>query len=64
MAVVRVGEKWGFIDSAGKLAITPKFDYAFNFSDGLAAVGKHQMYGYIDQSEDGDSPVGMRFGVR
>lgn len=44
--------KWGFIDMTGKLVVEPKFGWAFDFSEGLAAVldgdwnaGK---FGYID----------------
>ena len=50
MAKVQVGKKWGFIDSAGELAIAPEFDYAFSFSDGLAAVGKDQHYWFINRT--------------
>ena len=32
LARVRVGGKWGFIDTAGKMAIPPQFDYTDNFS--------------------------------
>jgi len=35
---VEVNEKWGFINSAGKLAIEPKFDQVIEFNEGLAPV--------------------------
>lgn len=43
-----IGGKWGFVDRKGKIAITPMFDYAFNFSDGIAAVRSGDKYGFID----------------
>jgi len=33
-AAVKVGEKWGYLDRTGAMAITPRFAGAFNFSDG------------------------------
>jgi hypothetical protein len=35
---VQVEKKWGYIDESGNIAITPSFDYAEPFSEGLAAV--------------------------
>lgn len=36
----RSGKKWGFVDiTDGHVVIEPQFDYAFNFSEGLAGVG-------------------------
>lgn len=36
---VQVGEKWGYADNSGRIAIAPSFDEAERFSEGLAAVG-------------------------
>lgn len=36
---------YGYIDKTGKIVIKPQFEYADDFSEGLAAVGK---MGYID----------------
>mgnify|MGYP000979576927 CR=1 FL=1 len=41
-------EKFGFINSNGKIIIQPKFLSAENFSEGLAAVRTNGTYGYID----------------
>ncbi|MFH1258481.1 MAG: WG repeat-containing protein [Elusimicrobiota bacterium] len=35
---VEVNDKWGYIDKTGKIIITPQFDEARTFSEGLAAV--------------------------
>lgn len=43
-------DKYGFIDKTGRLIIPPKFGYAFNFSEGLAAVELNGYYGYIDKT--------------
>lgn len=45
--VLRAG-KWGFINSTGKLIIPCIYDYADEFSDGLAVVKDNGKYGYID----------------
>lgn len=44
------GEKAGYIDQTGRVAIPAKFDAALEFSDGLAAVLVGEDYGYIDKS--------------
>jgi hypothetical protein len=38
LAPVQIGNKWGYIDKAGKIAINPQLDTAGAFSDGLAWV--------------------------
>ena len=47
---VQVDGKIGFIDRAGKVAIEPQFDEAFNFSGGLALVKVSDRFGYIDRT--------------
>ena len=32
------GGKWGYMDRAGRVAVSPRFDEASRFSEGLAAV--------------------------
>jgi WG containing repeat len=48
---VQLNGKWGYIDSTGKIVIEPRFAWAEEFSEGLAAFenedGKH---GYIDET--------------
>jgi hypothetical protein len=51
-------EKWGYIDTSGAWVVDPQWDYAKNFSEGLAVVGNKtgldgdlfMEYGYIDSS--------------
>lgn len=40
----------GYIDITGKIAISPIFDYASDFSEGLAAVTIGDRVGYIDKT--------------
>ena len=54
LRLVKIGEKYGYLDEAGRVAVHPRFDDALPFSGGLAAVrvgnpdeGK---WGYIDPS--------------
>jgi hypothetical protein len=51
---VSVDGKWGFIDNTGSIKIEPRFDYAGDFSEGLAAVeivtNDGAKSGYIDSS--------------
>lgn len=42
--------KYGYVDSEGRIAIEPRFDYASYFSGGFAAVKIDQKYGYINQA--------------
>ena len=36
LAAVHIGDKWGFIDETGRMAITPQFDFVGDFHDGRA----------------------------
>jgi len=40
---------YSYIDKTGKQAFTGEYEYARNFSEGLAAVVKDKKYGYIDK---------------
>ena len=46
---VLVGRKVGFINKEGKLIITPQFDLAGSFFEGLAPVKIGNKWGYIDK---------------
>ena len=48
LAVVKLYEKWGFIDKNGKVAINPQFEEVWNFSEGLAAVKIEGKWGFIN----------------
>ena len=49
-APVKLGDRWGYIDRAGKFAINPQFDAVGVFSDGLAMIILNGKVGYIDSS--------------
>jgi hypothetical protein len=38
LAVLQVGPKYGYMDKSERVVIAPQYDYAFPFSDGMAAV--------------------------
>lgn len=46
---VRRGEKWGYMDRAGKIVISPQFDSERDFFHGLAGVLVGKKWGYIDE---------------
>lgn len=49
MARIQTGYQWGFVDSAGKLAIVPQFDDVADFSEGYAAAQRDEKWGLIDK---------------
>ena len=49
LAAAQVGEKWGYINTAGKFVVEPQFDEAHAFNEyGLALVKNDGMTGWID----------------
>ena len=52
LQAVLVGEKWGFIDETGEIAIPLMYDRAYNFENGLAWVCLDDRCGYIDHGGD------------
>jgi hypothetical protein len=42
--------KYGYKDKTGKIIIEPKYDKAFEFSEGLASIRQNGKWGYIDKS--------------
>lgn len=47
--VVKDEEKYGFIDKDGKVAITPQFEGAGPFYDGMAMIRMDKKYGFINK---------------
>ena len=47
MAMIRVGNNYGFIDKNGKEVVPCKYDEAGDFSEGMAAVKLDGKWGYI-----------------
>ncbi len=45
-----VGEQWGFIEKTNRFIITPQYDGALEFSEGMAAVKLGKLWGYIDRT--------------
>lgn len=43
-------DKYGYIDTSGRVVIEPQFDGAWSFSEGLASVEVNGKRGYIDKS--------------
>jgi hypothetical protein len=50
LAKVKIGNKWGFIDDDGKIAIKPIFDEVASFNDSTAWVRIGKQVGYIDEA--------------
>jgi len=50
LAVIKVDNKWGYIDKTGKYIIEPRFVTAWNFSEGLAIAELGGKLGYIDRT--------------
>jgi len=51
--------KWGFLDTKGKVAIPFIYNYAMPFSEGLSVVQKGSLFGYIDKS--GKEVIGPQY---
>lgn len=49
VATFEKGDKYGFIDRHGEVAIEPKYDRAHDFSEGLAFVREGKQAAFIDQ---------------
>ena len=43
------GGLWGYMDNNGKIVITPQYELARSFSEGIAAVKKDGKWGFIDK---------------
>ncbi len=48
LASVRIGKKWGFIDTLGRLSIPAQFDEVKEFHNGFAAARQGKLWGIID----------------
>lgn len=47
-AAVKISGKWGFVDKDGTIIITPKYEDARSFANGMAAVRQGDLWGFID----------------
>ena len=55
----REGDKWGFQGKDGQITISPTFDSAGTFSEGLARVRMGKLWGFI--KADGSFEIEPRF---
>ena len=55
----RDGDKWGFRDAEGRIAVGPTFDAVGSFSEGLARVRMGRLWGFI--GPDGSYAIEPRF---
>jgi hypothetical protein len=49
LAVVQIGEKYGYINTSGNILINPLFDYVGSFHNGLAQVRLDDKMAYINK---------------
>ena len=49
LAAVSKNDKYGFIDTKGKVVIEPKYEWTSSFSDALAIVSVEGLYGAVDK---------------
>lgn len=49
IAVIKYGDKYGLIDSRGKIVVQPKWDYILGASEELYPVEKDSVWGFIDR---------------
>lgn len=49
LARIQTANRWGFVDSAGNIAIAPQFDEVSDFSEGYAAAKRDEKWGVIDK---------------
>lgn len=60
LARVKTGQKWGYIDKQGKLAIQSQLDEAQTFSDGLALVRTYSSIGGLSPTVRDEKVMEMR----
>jgi hypothetical protein len=49
LAKIKINQKYGFIDNAGKIIINPQFDDIGNFYEGLAKVKVSGKFGFVNK---------------
>lgn len=50
-AAVKIGDKWGFVDSNGETVIKPKYEEARSFSNGMAGVRENGVWNFINTKD-------------
>ena len=56
---VLLNGKWGFVDKDGREVIPLKYDFAGDFSEGLARVELNEKYGFVDK--DGREVIPLKY---
>ena len=54
--MVKVGEKWGYMNTEGKMVVPAKFDDGNDFNDGFAAAKSGDKY-YVIDAKGAEKPV-------
>jgi hypothetical protein len=54
--------KWGYIDRSGRVVVERRYEFADDFSEGLAGVAVDRKYGFINKA--GEMVVAPRFELR
>lgn len=49
MAVIKQNDKYGLINSKGRVVVEPKWDYILGESEGVYPVELDSLWGYIDR---------------
>jgi len=58
-AIIRIGKKWGAIDTTGRYICRPIYLDAYDFHEGLAAVKTRSRWGYINRK--GQLQIELKF---
>lgn len=52
LIAICVDNKWGYVNTDGKIVIEPQYEDAKSFSNGVAAVCKNGIWGFIDKDNN------------
>lgn len=52
-------DKYGYIDESGKVVVAPKYDFAWEFKEGMSPVKIGRLYGYVN--EKGEEVISPKF---
>ena len=60
LAAVQIGEKWGYIDTTGKIVVQPQFDCAYAFNEAQKATYRdaNRVASALNQMKRNAGPIG------